>query len=99
MPQTLIEPRDRVMAGLTPKPELICVEEYQAVAQHILQHRGAVLMDELHKEVARILGFARSGPKVQNAVEIALSQLLERGQLSHVASGVQWNSAIIVMNK
>lgn len=96
LPETKIVPRDRVRAGLTPKAEYIAIQEYQAAIHYILSYRGAMMLDDLQKEVARMMGFARSGNKVQERLSTAIRQLLEVGSLSHVASGVQWNETASV---
>jgi len=61
--------------------EMICPEEYAAAVRIVLQRQFGLKFDALIESVAHLFGFVRTGPKLKAAVEQALIQLDEHGEI------------------
>ncbi|MBV9996913.1 MAG: DUF3320 domain-containing protein [Caulobacteraceae bacterium] len=74
-----IAPRDRgslAQAEMVRKPEMICGRELAAAARMVLTRNLALAREELVVETARLIGLARVGEYVREAIEAAIDQHL-----------------------
>jgi very-short-patch-repair endonuclease len=86
-----VEARDRSSLGPTEyvrKVELISPVELAAAAIHALEESMALSLDDLVRETARLLGFARVGPDidvaVRQAIETELAETVEKDHLGRL---------------
>jgi very-short-patch-repair endonuclease len=69
--------------------ERIAPEEYQAGALLVLGKGATLSRDTLTTEIRSVLGFARTGPKLEQEIIKAIDALLANGRLVHAAVGVK----------
>jgi very-short-patch-repair endonuclease len=63
------------------RAELIAPEELEAAAKLVLRQQFGLKFDAITEGVARLLGFARTGPKLKDAIGGALVRLDQRGEI------------------
>ena len=83
-----IEPRSRA-AFQAYAPELIHGAEVEAAIRLLLKHRAPLLPDEVVVETARLLGFGRTGSKLNALISGARESLVERGEIGVVGGGLR----------
>jgi hypothetical protein len=87
-PDVEVEPRSRAQiatAEMVRKPEMISGAELAAAATVALRHNLALEHDELVTETARLIGLARVGESVREAIERAIRDFLsERIECDHL---------------
>ncbi len=69
--------------------EYICPSEFEAAIIYVLKSGGARMLDELVTEVARAMGFDRTGRKLSGQISSAIQALVAQGKLRAVARGIQ----------
>jgi hypothetical protein len=88
VPSAPIVPRDRSVTPLgsgVRRPELIAPAEFQAAARIALESNLALIRDDLTTEVARLLGFARTGRDLAATIGLAIDALLsDVAELDHL---------------
>lgn len=80
--------RSRTVDGETFSSDHIAPCEVVEAVRLLLRHRAPLLPDELVTETARLLGFARTGPKLRERIEAAKEDLVARGELRPGSRGI-----------
>lgn len=75
--QTPVPVRSRDIDGVTFSTEHIAPSEVREAIRIVLRHRAPLLPDEVIVEAARLLGFKRTGKKLQELIEGARQDLID----------------------
>ena len=70
--------------------EQISIPELTQVMRTLLQASYGLSRNEAISEAARLLGFARTGPRILARLEAVLQTLLQSGQITIVRNKIQW---------
>ncbi|MDP9173313.1 MAG: DUF4011 domain-containing protein [Planctomycetota bacterium] len=68
-------------------PEMIATEEIQAAIRLVLKQQFGLKTEAVSESAVRVFGFARTGPKWKSAIEYALAQMNERGEIRTDGAG------------
>lgn len=68
--------------------ERIAPEEYRLAALTVLKSYGSLPRVQLTSEIRRLLGYSRTGSKLEELIAAALDALLAEGVLGEVSSGI-----------
>jgi hypothetical protein len=79
----------RSRAGTRIPAERIAPEEYREAILAVLRTRDGLPRRELASEVCGLLGFSRTGPRLEEAVGAALDALLAEGTIGEGSTGVR----------
>jgi very-short-patch-repair endonuclease len=79
----------RSRAGTRITAEHIAPEEYEAAVRAVLAGGHAFPRPQLVTEVRAVLGYARTGAALDEAINRALDQLLAAGELGEAAAGIR----------
>lgn len=72
--------------------ERICPEEYRKAAILVLEAAGVLSRSELTVEVRSVLGFNRTGPALEKAINDAVDSLLSQGRVGEGSAGIALRS-------
>ena len=81
--------RSRAIPGYSFDTDYICPEEFDAAIIFALRTNGPRMKEELTTEVARLMGFERTGHKLSQQISAGVQRLVENGELRIVATGIQ----------
>jgi very-short-patch-repair endonuclease len=79
----------RSRAGTGIPAERIPPEEYREAAVMVLRATGAVPRKELTNRVRALMGFSRTGPRLEEAIGAALESLLADGSAGEASAGIK----------
>ncbi|AHG93501.1 Protein of unknown function DUF3320 (plasmid) [Gemmatirosa kalamazoonensis] len=79
----------RSRTGTRIPAERIAPEEYQEAVRLVLAGGHALPREQLVTEVRALLGFARTGPALEDAIGGAIDALLAGGELGEAAAGIR----------
>lgn len=83
----------RTRAGTRIPGDRIAPEEYQAVIAAVLAGGHGFTRPQLITEVRSVLGFSRTGPTLEEAIQSAISSMLATGQLGEGSTGIRIRAA------
>ncbi len=69
-------------------PDSICIEEYEQAVNLILESYGTRIKESIVQDVARLLGFSRTGKKITQRVSDIIKNLIDNNKIVHVATGL-----------
>ncbi len=69
-------------------PDFICQEEYEQAITMILEAYGTRIKDSMSQDVARLLGFSRTGQKITQRVSQIIQNFIDGGKITNVATGL-----------
>jgi very-short-patch-repair endonuclease len=75
-----VTPRHRGGEGVPREPELIALEEIAAAARLVLEREFRLAREDLISQVARLLGFLRTGARLRERIGLALDRLVGAGE-------------------
>jgi len=81
-----VDVRSRAATGIP--GERVASEEYQAAVRDVLAEIGPCSEDELVVGVRTLLGFNRTGAKLQTRIDEAIRLLIDDGVVGHAANGL-----------
>ena len=81
--------RSRALPDYEFEVEQICPAEFVAAALMALRAHGPRMMNELVAEVARLMGYDRTGRRLSEQITTAIESLVHQGRLRAVATGIQ----------
>lgn len=83
-----LAPLVRSRAGTKIPAERIAPEEYREAVKMVLKVRGSLARKDLTAEVRSLLGFSRTGAKLEEAIGSAIDALLAAGDLGEGSAGL-----------